>query len=320
MHAALHEIIGLECTQVTRFKCGGLTLAANWAHGVADGFSGFHFMKSWAEISRGSQISLLPDHNRSVIKPRNPPSKHDPRAIPSLQPNPQESSTGQQQQQQQQKNSKIEVKVVKFTKDDIDQIKQAVLEGTTGEPRLSTVDCVSAYLWRTILVARELPETDLVRCWTLVEGRKSLSLPPGYCGNVLVSTFAESTVDNILHNPLSHAAKLNHCRVKAAQDKQGFLDYIDSMELNQKVVVYPGSMYGADHECGFSWQTRLPFYELDFGFGVPVCSMRNAVAAWDGFMAVLPSAGSSQGYTIMVHLVPDVMRRFLPLVHGIRNT
>jgi hypothetical protein len=320
VHAALHEIIDLECTQVTRFKCGGLTLAANWAHGVADGFSGFHFMKSWAEISRGSQVSLLPDHNRSVIKARNPPSNNDPWAIPPLQPNPQESSTGQQQQQQEQKNSKIEVKVVKFTKDDIDQIKQAVLEGTTGEPRLSTANCVSAYLWRTIFVARELPETDLIRCWTLVEGRKILSLPSGYCGNVLVSTFVESTVGNILHNPLSHAAKLIHRRVEAAQDKHWFLDYVDWMEVNPECVVYPGSTYGADHECGFSWQTRLPFYELDFGFGVPVCSMRNVVASWDGFIAVLPSAGSSQGYTAMVHLVPDVMRRFLPLVHGFRNT
>ena len=317
----MHEIIGLECTQVTRFKCGGLTLAANWAHGVADGFSGFHFMKSWAEISRGSQVSLLPDLNRSVIKPRDPPLKHVPWPIHSLQPNPQESSTGQQQQQQQRKeeNSKVEVKVVEFTKDDIDQIKQAVLEGTTGEPRLSTVDCISAYLWRTILVARELPETDLVRCWTIVEGRKILSLPPGYCGNVLLGTFVESTVGNILDKPLSHAAKLIHGRVKGAQDKQVFLDYVDWVELNE-CLVYPGSMYGADHESGFSWQTRLPFYELDFGFGVPVCSMRNVVAAWNGFIAVLPSAGSSQGYTAMVHLVPDVMRRFLPLVHRIRNT
>ena len=274
-------------------------------------------MKSWAEISRGSQVSLLPDHNRSVIKPRNPPSDHNPWPIPSSQANPQELSTGQQQQKGE--SSKVEVKVVEFTKDDIDKIKQAVLEGTTGEPRLSTVDCVSAYLWRTIIVARELPETDLVRSWTLVEGRKSLSLPPGYCGNVLLSSFAESTVGNILHNPLSHAAKLIHGRVKETQDKQSFLDYIDWMELNKRLV-YPGSMYGFDHESGFSWETRLPFYELDFGFGVPVCSMRNVVAAWDGFIAVLPSAGSSQGYNAMVHLPPDVMRRFLSLVHGIRNT
>lgn len=224
-----------------------------------------------------------------------------------------------QQQEEEEENAKVIVEVVEFTKDDIDQIKHAVLEGTTGEPRLTTVDCVSAYLWRTIIVARELPETDLVRTWTIVEGRKILSLPPEYFGNVLLGTFAESIVGNILHNPLSHAAKLIHGTVRAAQDKQAFLDCVDWMELNERLV-YPGSTYGADHESGFSWQTRLPFYELDFGFGVPVCSMRNVVAAWDGFIAVLPSAGSSQGYAAMVHLAPDVMRRFLALVHGIRKT
>jgi hypothetical protein len=56
-----------------------------------------------------------------------------------------------------------------------------------------------------------------------------------------------------------------------------------------------------DHECGSSWQNRFPYYELDFGFGSPVCSMRNANAAWDSLFVFLPSSQSPENFTAMLH-------------------
>jgi hypothetical protein len=42
------------------------------------GQSGLHFMKSWSEISRGLQISLLPDLRRELVKPRKSPVSNNP--------------------------------------------------------------------------------------------------------------------------------------------------------------------------------------------------------------------------------------------------
>jgi hypothetical protein len=45
----------------------------------------------------------------------------------------------------------------------------------------------------------------------------------------------------------------------------------------------------------------FPYYELDFGFGSPVCSMRNANAAWDSLFVFLPSSQSPENFTAMLH-------------------
>ncbi|KAG0575740.1 hypothetical protein KC19_5G027000 [Ceratodon purpureus] len=302
--------------QMTHFRCGGITLAFNWAHPVADGFSGFHFLKSWAELARGEEVSLLPVHDRALVKPRKRLILSNPftGGHPELQ-----TSDGEQTLPQRNVEEKLQttpmVQVVEITKQDIEEMKREVESGASGEsPRLSRVCCVSAYLWRAIVKARELPGADLSRFWTLVEGRKKMSLPAGYFGNAIGGLYATTTVSNLLNKPLAYSASLVHASIQHCT-KEWYLDLVDWIEA-KKDWEYPGLVLGADHECGSSWQNRFPYYELDFGFGVPVCSARNANAAWDGFFVFLPSSQSPENYTAMLHATPDVMKKFLPMVHN----
>ncbi|KAL2931974.1 Anthranilate N-benzoyltransferase protein 1 [Bienertia sinuspersici] len=64
----------LLLVQVTRFKCGSVSLGFAQHHHVADGFSHLHFINSWARLAKGLEIVIEPVHDRATyLSPRQPP-------------------------------------------------------------------------------------------------------------------------------------------------------------------------------------------------------------------------------------------------------
>lgn len=61
----------LSWKQVTRFKCGGLTVALTGNHMLADGQSVFDFTKAWSDFSRTNTTDKKMDYNRAKIDPSN---------------------------------------------------------------------------------------------------------------------------------------------------------------------------------------------------------------------------------------------------------
>jgi len=59
--------------QVTKLKCGGFTLGIALNHCMADGVSAMSFMNAWAEMARAKPLSLVPCHDRTILKSRVPP-------------------------------------------------------------------------------------------------------------------------------------------------------------------------------------------------------------------------------------------------------
>lgn len=57
--APLHEI-PLLLVQITRFRCGGLSLGLATSHIMVDGTSFSHFMSMWARIACGEPLGVLP--------------------------------------------------------------------------------------------------------------------------------------------------------------------------------------------------------------------------------------------------------------------
>ncbi|KAJ0089784.1 hypothetical protein Patl1_14593 [Pistacia atlantica] len=56
--------------QVTYFKCGGVCLGIGWHHILGDGTSAFHFINSWAELTRGLSLSITPLIDRTILQSR----------------------------------------------------------------------------------------------------------------------------------------------------------------------------------------------------------------------------------------------------------
>ncbi|KAH9329742.1 hypothetical protein KI387_001850, partial [Taxus chinensis] len=61
----------LLSVQVTDLGGEGICIGTTVHHVIADGHSFWHFMKSWAECSRGLPVSKLPHHDRRMFKREN---------------------------------------------------------------------------------------------------------------------------------------------------------------------------------------------------------------------------------------------------------
>lgn len=68
----------LFLVQLTRFSCGGVSVGIAAEHHAMDGYSIDHFMNSWAEISRGRDLTTKPFLDRRVLAARNPPQPQFP--------------------------------------------------------------------------------------------------------------------------------------------------------------------------------------------------------------------------------------------------
>ena len=314
---------------MTHFKCGGITLAVNWAHVAADGQSGLHFMKCWSELARGLQISLLPVHQRDLVKPRNPPVSSNPFKASAVsagaQITPSKTITAEKDEQyspvkktgevrSEPEQSRIAAKIMEFTKDDIAKLKKQALDHDPSV-QLSRADCLSTHLWRTVARARNHSNSARVRLMYLVEGRKQLSLTPGYFGNVIGFKTIITTVDELLNDPFGSTASLIHSAIPTVT-AEWFQDLIDFMHLLQPGQnVFEGDEISPGCDFGVSYLIRFPFYELDFGFGVPAHSMRNTLAARDGLVFVVPSSHGPEHMVAMANLNPQVLTKFVSMAY-----
>ncbi|KAL3677856.1 hypothetical protein R1sor_020812 [Riccia sorocarpa] len=262
--------------QVTDFKCGTRCLSTSWSHTVADGFSGTHFLTSWAQIARGEPISLLPVHNRSLLMPRKSsrvlaggPCRFYKNIIKEyrVQLAVPEGGAG--------------YRTFKMSRSRMNELKaEALRDSQVGT--LSTVHCVSAHLWRLITEKRGHAPHEITRFLTLVNCRSRLKdFPAGYFGNCIANTISAVTVGELLSNSLGHAATIIHNTIKELSDDV-IRDSVDWLSLNKFQWIFirddlfrPGDFSSNIHTVLGSWQHRFPFYELDFGGGRPSLAGRN---------------------------------------------
>ncbi|KAB8080867.1 hypothetical protein EE612_001598, partial [Oryza sativa] len=63
-------------TQVVSFACGGFTVAWGTNHVVVDGSALSMLVSAWSELARSGTLAAgaRPNHDRSVFRPRSPPS------------------------------------------------------------------------------------------------------------------------------------------------------------------------------------------------------------------------------------------------------
>lgn len=302
---------------MTHFKCGGITLAVNWSHAVADGHSGLHFMKSWSEIASGTEVSVLPDHRRDLIKSRKPPVPIDiakgvafsPGALSAaknLDP-PSDRKPSEHQK-------KTVTQMVEFSKDEIAQLRNSA-----AGCDVTRADCFSTHLWRTITRARGIPSEARVRFWVLIEGRKRCGLPVGYFGNVTGMTSIITTVDELVNGPIATTASLIHAGI-AAVTGEWFQGLADAFATTTQLVFAPEPLGGDGRDCGISYLVRFPYYELEMGLGSrPAHSTRNTMGAWDGLVFVVPSSRGMEHMVAFTNLDPHATDAFVALAHHLRD-
>uniref|UniRef100_A0A803MBV1 Uncharacterized protein n=1 Tax=Chenopodium quinoa TaxID=63459 RepID=A0A803MBV1_CHEQI len=149
--------------QITYFKCGSLCLSFQPHHHVADGASHFHFFNSWARLARGLDLSVYPVHDRATyLAPRNPPQvkfrhlEYEP-SLPPLIPI---GLSGEMVTTE---------CTLKLTKDQVNTLKlQVTSHQEVTNYKLSTFEVQAGHVWRSVCMARGLPNDQDVKLYIVV--------------------------------------------------------------------------------------------------------------------------------------------------------
>lgn len=258
-------------TQVTLFKCGGVTLGLAVHHAAVDAMSTFHFMQTWSAFSKdgdGAAVEL-PCHDRTLLRARSPPTVH-PGALSMLCPKVTFSESSPPTATQ------------AFT---ITGAQLAALKRLCGGAS-STFCCVSAMVWRCATAARRLPPRAVARLSFPANVRRRVRppLPARYFGNALIWLGAAAAARDVASEPLASVAGRVGAAV-ARMDDELVRSAVDHLELDEPDGrPLRGSM--PETELRITSWLGMPVYDADFGGGSPAV-MSRAESVRGGFVYVM---------------------------------
>ncbi|CAI9293525.1 unnamed protein product [Lactuca saligna] len=291
----------LVITQVTRFKCGGVSLGCGVHHTLSDGFSSLHFINTWSDIARGLPVAIPPFNDRSLLRARDPPTPtfdhveyHPP---PSLITPPENQK------------SPASTTILRLTLDQINDLKS---KGKgDGNVYHSTFVILAAHLWRCACKARGLSHDQPTKLYVATDGRSRLNppLPPGYLGNVVFTATPMANSGEFKSESLADSARRIHSKL-ARMDDQYMRSAIDYLEIQSDLsALIRGPTYFASPNLNVNSWTRLPLYESDFGWGKPIF-MGPANILYEGTIYIIPNPNDDRALKLAVCLDSEHMSLF----------
>lgn len=293
--------------QLTRFKCGGVALGVANEHHLSDGVAALHFINTWAHLTRGQPAPSPPPHfDRRSLSARNPPQpqfSHAEYQPPPTLENPLP-------------HTDITHSRFKLTRDDLASLKSKCKATADGGRPYSTFEVLAGHIWRSVCIARGLPEGQETKLHIPFDGRAKLRLPPGYFGNAIFFATPIATCGEIESNSLSYA-------VRRVGDGIGRLDEeylrssVDFLELQEDIskLAQGGHSFRCPNLWVISW-VRLPIYEPDFGWG-KAAYMGPWAAPFEGKSYLLPNPENDGSLFVSITLHNKHMERFQKLIYDI---
>ncbi|EFJ35038.1 BAHD family acyltransferase, clade IV [Selaginella moellendorffii] len=286
--------------QITRFGCGGIALGFGVNHRVVDCNALPEFLLDLAKLTRGERSieELLSGQpiDRSCMMPRRPPrpsfdhSDYTTNIITMLSSDEAKS---------------IVTRTIHFTRERLALLKSECNKGRSNQP-FSTYVSLSAYLWKSITAAREVNVQSKTIILCPVNGRRGLALPAHFFGNAVFRRCACATVCDILAMPLGDLASLIAAGLESLSQEDYLRSVVDFLALKQQHEDQQRSSPQAEEIPRFSFDpnliitswARLPFYELDFGFGRPVLATPTE-GPCEGYVRVVPSSNGDGGLAVV---------------------
>ncbi|XXG58610.1 hypothetical protein AAC387_Pa04g0883 [Persea americana] len=295
--------------QLTRFRCGGVSLGVGVLHYVADGVSGIHFINHWSDVARGLDLKIQPFFDRTLLRARDPPTpkfhhvefppplpmKNPPHTrMPDLAP--------------------PTTSLFKITSDQLNTLKSKTKDGPGphNTPSFSTFELLAAHVWRCVCKARGLADDQQAQLHIPVNARARLQppLPPGYFGNATILAAPEAAVGDLISNPLIYVASRIHDAL-ARMDDEFLRSAIDLLHLQTDPTgIVPGvPMFRIHTLCTVNSWYRFPIYDADFGWGRPVF-MGPGWIGLPGLSVILPGPIDDGSMSLIISLEPDHMIQF----------
>ncbi|XP_057781622.1 protein ENHANCED PSEUDOMONAS SUSCEPTIBILITY 1-like [Salvia miltiorrhiza] len=273
----------LLAVQVTELA-DGLFIGCAANHAVVDGTSFWHFLNSWSEISRGSElISRSPIFDRCNVAAVDNRLIH----IPTLEKNliaP----------------CQLPQKVFHFSKEKLGQLK-AKANSEAGTDKISTLQALMAHLWRSA-VSSQTTNDSTTRVILIPIGARARmsSLPDAYFGNASYPAVLFISESDLLQRGLGAAA----LRINELISRQ--TDEAATRELAKKVEFHESDGSGAPPPLIMGSSPRHDVYGCDFGWGKPIGVRSGKMQKVEGLVIVFPAAETG-GIDVEVCLAEETL-------------
>ena len=276
-------------------------------HSVLDGRSAAEMFQNLASICKGEGMKTYNlNIDRSYIKARVPPkiqfqhteySKPEAASITSFtspdQPSPPPSLLTLSRNH--------DFKLFPFSSDMINRLKENAMM------KCSSFEAIVAHVWRarTKAVFDSPNEISSVLFAVDIRSKMSPPLPDGFMGNAVISASASARVVDMDEKPFSFCVEKVREGIERVTDEY-VRSVIDWLEVHKGV---PSTANGNFYVSAW-W--KLPFYELDFGYGKPIYG-GPVVSGMDEFVLLLSDGnglGKGGGINAWVVLERRKMERF----------
>ncbi|RDX61699.1 hypothetical protein CR513_60048, partial [Mucuna pruriens] len=277
----------LLAVQVTELV-DGILIALTMNHVVADGKSFWHFVNSWAELSRGShKISKLPVLDRFFLDGIDRPTRFP--------------FTKEEIKQNQQ--TTFSARVFHFTKKTIAELKsKANAEAKTD--KISSLQALLTHLWRSVVRYQHVDPQETVH-YSLSIGVLSRMVPPlaeGYFGNAAMGAAVSMKAGELLEGGLGKGA-LEINKMISSHSHEKLKNHYESWARTPRLFTgLPASV--AVNFLIVGGSPRFDIY-CNFGWGKPVAVRGSSTAS---NRKIVLSAGAEEGsIDIQVYLPYEIL-------------
>ncbi|PWA17124.1 transferase, Chloramphenicol acetyltransferase-like domain protein [Artemisia annua] len=273
----------------------GVFIGMSLNHVVTDGATFWHFMATWSELfkSKKGDVKLI---SRPPIYERcnpiiNLPFTHHEQFTERLRPT-----------------NSIKERFFHFTSDSVSRLK-AKANAECNTTKISSLQAVSALLWRCITRARRLPHDSKTVCGLAINNRHRVDPPlsNNYFGNPIQIVRHTTTVNDLMTHGLGWAALGLHDVVKN-HNHTTIKDWVESwvknpMILKRNLFVNPGAVQVSN-------SPRFDMYGCEFGLGKAVCVRSGSTNKMDGKVIMYPGREGGGSMDVEVCLLPEYMAEF----------
>ncbi|KAI3933911.1 hypothetical protein MKX01_028237 [Papaver californicum] len=269
--------------QVTKL-IDGIFIGCSMNHTVCDGTSFWHFIASWAEISRGATNFDRPILERCFFDTESPIRI----PISTFQLLPRRYSH---------KTSPFEERIFHFKQESIGRLKaKANLEISIIESSNTTVSSLQAlfaHIWLATTRARKIDPNEETSFWLSIGNRSRMNppLPEAYFGNSLQHGVATAKAGELLEKGLGWAALLLN-QVILSHSNEKILSIWDSWVVKPSFM-FTGNAPPPRNILVSGGSPRFNVYDNDFGWGKPVAVRTGRSSHYDG--RVIPGRGLVEG-------------------------
>lgn len=288
--------LSLLTIQVTEL-IDGIFIGCSFNHMAGDGTSYWHFFNSWSEIFNAKEeepitISKPPIHKHWF------PNGHGP--ILSL------PFTHHDQFIQRIEAPKLRERIFHFSSASLAKLKAEANNNNFTDNTISTLQALSAHIWRCITRARKFPPDQKTNCRMAVNNRTRLSPPisQDYFGNCIQTVKATATSSELLgHNVVWAAWELNQA-VRNHRD-QVIREWVQSWV--ESPFIYQLRQFFDPCSVMMGSSPRFNMYGNEFGLGKAIAIRSGSANKFDGKVSLFPGIEGCGSMDLEICLPPDSM-------------